>query len=108
MVFTQTATPESSNGRSSAERSSTGLSSTGLSATGGPPAAADLPAAIAALKQQKKAVILAHYYQDNGIQDIADVIGDSLELARKAATTDADDHDCFSWIIFVSRCLTCE
>lgn len=35
-------------------------------------------------------MILAHYYQDDAIQDIADFIGDSLELARKAASTDAD------------------
>ena len=45
---------------------------------------------IIALKQEKKAVILAHYYQDKAIQDIADFVGDSLELSRKASTTDAD------------------
>jgi quinolinate synthetase complex, A subunit len=50
----------------------------------------DLFAAINALKQELNAVILAHYYQDSDIQDIADFIGDSLELARKAANTDAD------------------
>ena len=50
----------------------------------------DLPAAISALKQQRKAVILAHYYQDEAVQDIADFIGDSLELSRKAAATDAE------------------
>jgi len=50
----------------------------------------DLFAAINALKQELNAVILAHYYQDSDIQDIADCIGDSLELARKAANTDAD------------------
>jgi quinolinate synthase len=42
------------------------------------------------LKREMNAVILAHYYQDDDIQDIADHIGDSLELARKAASTDAD------------------
>lgn len=42
------------------------------------------------LKRQMNAVILAHYYQEDEIQDIADIIGDSLELARKAAETTAD------------------
>lgn len=42
------------------------------------------------LKRQKNAVIMAHYYQDNDIQDIADVIGDSLALAQEASKTDAD------------------
>ncbi|MFZ4540349.1 MAG: quinolinate synthase NadA [Rickettsiales bacterium] len=42
------------------------------------------------LKREMNAVILAHYYQEDDIQDIADIIGDSLELARKAAETTAD------------------
>jgi len=42
------------------------------------------------LKQKNKVVILAHYYQAPEIQDIADFVGDSLELSRKAAGTDAD------------------
>ena len=45
---------------------------------------------IAQLRQQRRAVILAHYYQEDAIQDIADFIGDSLELSRKAANTDAE------------------
>ena len=42
------------------------------------------------LKKEKNAVIMAHYYQTADIQDIADVVGDSLALAQRAAKTDAD------------------
>ena len=45
---------------------------------------------IAALKKQKNAIILAHYYQESEIQDIADFVGDSLALAQWAAKTTAD------------------
>jgi quinolinate synthase len=50
----------------------------------------DLEAEINRLRRERNAVILAHYYQDSEIQDIADFVGDSLDLSRKAAATDAD------------------
>lgn len=50
----------------------------------------DLRAEIDRLRKDRKAVILAHYYQKPEIQDLADFVGDSLELSRKAAATDAE------------------
>ena len=50
----------------------------------------DLISAINQLRRDRKAVVLAHYYQEPEIQDVADFVGDSLELSRKAANTDAE------------------
>jgi len=50
----------------------------------------DLEKEIVALKREMNAVILAHYYQESEIQDLADFVGDSLQLSQQAAATQAD------------------
>jgi len=54
------------------------------------PVAISLAEEILDLKQQRKAILLAHHYQEPEIQELADVVGDSLELARKAREFDGD------------------
>lgn len=54
------------------------------------PAGIDLPAEIRRLKTERRAVLLAHYYQEPEIQDLADFVGDSLQLSQQAAKADAD------------------
>lgn len=54
------------------------------------PEGIDLKKEIRRLCEEKNAVILSHYYTEGDLQDIADFVGDSLALAQKAATTDAD------------------
>lgn len=61
-----------------------------LNLLGGKPTGTDLRAEIERLRKDRNAVILAHYYQDPVLQDLADFVGDSLDLSRKAAATDAD------------------
>jgi quinolinate synthase len=63
-----------------------------LPVLGGPSGLTDdeLEAEIRRLKAERNAVILAHYYQESEIQDLADHVGDSLQLSQAAAKTDAD------------------
>ena len=62
----------------------------------------DLEAEVAKLKKDRNAVVLAHYYQDSEIQDVADFIGDSLQLAQAAAKTQ-DDVICFAGVHFMAE-----
>src|SRR5271169_7117512 len=62
----------------------------------------DLEAEVAKLKKERNAVLLAHYYQDSEVQDVADFIGDSLQLAQAAAKTTADVI-CFAGVHFMAE-----
>src|SRR6185436_16053005 len=62
----------------------------------------ELEAGIKRLKAERNAVILAHYYQESEIQDLADFVGDSLQLSQAAATTEADVI-CFCGVHFMAE-----
>jgi quinolinate synthase len=62
----------------------------------------DLEDAIDRLKRERNAVVLAHYYQESEIQDVADFIGDSLQLSQAAAKTKADVI-CFAGVHFMAE-----
>src|SRR5580704_2753970 len=66
------------------------------------PSFLDLEDEIGRLKRERRAVLLAHYYQESEIQDVADFTGDSLQLAQQAAKTKADVI-CFAGVHFMAE-----
>lgn len=66
------------------------------------PPRADLEQAIRRLKAERNAVLLAHYYQEDDIQDLADFVGDSLQLSKAAQSTKADVI-CFAGVHFMAE-----
>src|SRR3974377_629458 len=62
----------------------------------------DLEVEIQRLKKERNAVLLAHYYQESEIQDVADFIGHSLQFAQEAAKTNADVI-CFAGVHFMAE-----